>query len=248
MLTIFDGLRQLTVTSLLVRLCIAMIFGGIIGLNRTRKQRAAGFRTYMLVCMGAAMTMILSQYLADMLVFRWKDAVEAITQNVDSVPRVDMSRLSEKVMSGIGFLAAGTILTTGRQEVKGVTTAAGLWASACGGLAIGAGFFEVVIAGFVLVTVSVWVMPLLEKPMVDRSSNMNLFVEFQSINKLSELISVIKTYDINIYDIDIEKHEQNAFANPNAVIMMHLNKKILHSKLISDLSGIHGVYTIKEIS
>ena len=129
MTILFDFLREFSFLSILLRLLLAMLFGGVIGLERGRKRRAAGFRTYMLVCLGAALTMLLSQYLHRMLNTVWSGA--ALT--------IDVSRISAQVINGIGFLGAGTIIVTGRQQVKGLTTAAGLWASACMGIAIGAG-------------------------------------------------------------------------------------------------------------
>ena len=130
MISGLDYFRELNIASVLLRLVLAMAFGGMIGLERGRKHRAAGFRTYMLVCLGSALTSILSQYLFVQLGTVWAEIA------VTTGKQVDVSRLGAKVYSGIGFLAAGTIIVTGRQEVKGMTTAAGLWASACMGIAI----------------------------------------------------------------------------------------------------------------
>lgn len=241
MLVFLDNLRELTPASLLLRLLLALLFGGLIGLNGTRKQRAAGFRTYMLVCMGSAMTMILSQYFVVMMSAAWQTVAHALHL------QVDVSRLSAQVINGIGFLGAGTILITGRQGVKGLTTAAGLWASACMGLAIGAGFYESVIVGFALILISFWILPPLEAILIEHSTNINLQVEFQSVQVLSEVISSIKALDIQIYDIDIEHDKSQQMLRPNAVIMLHMNKQIRHTRLISELSDIDGVYSIKEI-
>ena len=124
-------LREMNVASVLLRLTVAMLFGGFIGLERERKRRPAGFRTYMLVCLGAALTMLLSQYESYMVTHAWHETAMEIGL------RTDVSRFGAQVINGIGFLGAGTIIVTGKQEVKGLTTAAGLWASACMGLAIG---------------------------------------------------------------------------------------------------------------
>ena len=130
-LAILDSLREWSEVSVIVRLVVAMICGGLIGIERASKRRAAGFRTYMVVCLGATLAMLLNQYIDSMLVNVWQ-----ITQTTDA------ARLGAQVINGIGFLGAGTIIFTGSQQVKGLTTAAGLWASACMGLAIGAGFYE----------------------------------------------------------------------------------------------------------
>ena len=135
MLGCFAYLRELNLFSMMLRVVLAMIVGGIIGFEREKKGRPAGFRTYMLVAVGATLTVILSQYLDLMLHSRW-----ALTAENVGI-RTDLSRFGAQVINGVGFLGAGTIIVTGRQEVKGLTTAAGLWASACMGIAIGAGFY-----------------------------------------------------------------------------------------------------------
>ena len=123
-------LREMNFVSVMFRLILAMVCGGMIGLERGRKRRPAGFRTYMLVCLGAALTMLLSQYESYMVTHAWHETAMEIGL------RTDVSRFGAQVINGIGFLGAGTILVTGRQEVKGLTTAAGLWAAAALGLSL----------------------------------------------------------------------------------------------------------------
>ena len=129
-----DYLRELNLASVFLRLTLAMFFGGMIGIEREKKRRPAGFRTYMLVCLGATLAGIISQYNYVMINTVFADIASEIGRNTD------VTRIGAKVIGGVGFLGAGTIIVTDRQEVKGLTTAAGLWASACMGLAIGAGF------------------------------------------------------------------------------------------------------------
>ena len=123
-------LREFHFASVVLRLALAMLLGGCIGLERERKRRPAGFRTYMLVCLGATLTVLLSLYEFTMVTGPWSDICAEIGI------KTDVSRFGAQVINGIGFLGAGTILVTGRQQVKGLTTAAGLWASACTGLAV----------------------------------------------------------------------------------------------------------------
>ena len=123
MIETLDYLRQINMLSVMLRLTLAMFCGGMIGLERGRKGRPAGFRTYMLVCLGAALTILLSQYEYFMINHTWAEQASEIGI------RTDVSRFGAQVINGIGFLGAGTIIVTGRQEVKGLTTAAGLWAS-----------------------------------------------------------------------------------------------------------------------
>ena len=161
MLSFLDPLRIMTAQNVLwitlLRLAVAMFCGGAIGLERGKKRRPAGFRTHMLVCIGATLAMLVSQYLSMMETTFWAALVSP------NAPKTDLSRLGAQVINGIGFLGAGTIIVTGRQEVKGLTTAAGLWASACMGLAIGAGFVE--LAFFALQTL-----------LIQRSTVHNIFL------------------------------------------------------------------------
>ena len=151
----FDPIRGVTMPALVIKILLAVFFGGLIGLERGHKHRAAGSRTYMIVCLGAALTMILSHYETYIMRNLW----EEIARMLDK--QVDVSRYSAKVVSGIGFLGAGTIIVTGRQEIKGLTTAAGLWASACMGLAIGSGYYECAILGFLLILLTTVVLSLI---------------------------------------------------------------------------------------
>ena len=132
-LDLVGSLRDLNVLSVGVRLLLAMVFGGTIGFERGIRQRAAGLRTHMLLCVGAASTMLVSQFI------------------YASYGVGDPARLSAQVISGIGFLGAGTIIVTRRNQVKGLTTAATLWATACMGLAVGVGFYECALIMYVIV-------------------------------------------------------------------------------------------------
>ena len=122
-------LREVTYLAVALRILTAVIVGGILGLERGMKNRPAGLRTYMLVCVGSCLIMLTNQYL-------WQ------VSNAG-----DPMRLGAQVVSGIGFLGAGTIIVTKRSQIKGLTTAAGLWATAGLGLAIGIGFYEAALTG-----------------------------------------------------------------------------------------------------
>ena len=235
MTMLFDYLREFSFISVLLRLLLAMLFGGVIGLERGRKRRAAGFRTYMLVCLGAALTMLLSQYLHRMLNTIW--AGEALT--------IDVSRISAQVINGIGFLGAGTIIVTGRQQVKGLTTAAGLWASACMGIAIGAGYIECVLFAFLLILLVVRLLPAVENYIVDHSKYMNIYVEFDALDNLGSIINGIKALDIQIYEVEIERGEDGR--SNGAVFVLRLNRRQHHTLLLLALSELECVTMIEEI-
>ena len=238
MFWIFKDLSQMTEDNMiwvtLLRLGVALFCGGVIGLERGRKRRPAGFRTHMLVCIGAALAMLISQYMALMLKLG----------NANGT--TDVSRLGAQVINGIGFLGAGTIIVTGRQEVKGLTTAAGLWASACMGLAIGAGFVEGAFVGCVLIVLTIIVFSRLERVIVSRARNINLFIEFEHVDELGKIVSVIKEQDIRIFDVEVRKANEKQLTQ-SAVFSIRLPKRMPHTKIMTVLAGVDGIRTIEEL-
>lgn len=233
MLHTLDPLRELNTLSLLLRLTLAMLCGGLIGMDRERKHRPAGFRTYMLVCIGAALTMLLGQY-------HWYLSAQHGTTT-------DAARFGAQVVNGIGFLGAGTVLVTGRQEVKGLTTAAGLWASACMGLAIGAGFYECVALAFLLIFLAVRFLPLAETYLVENSRNMNIYVEFRSLDDLGTIISCLKAHEVHIYEVDIDRGRSAPDQRPSAIFFVRLRQRQSHTGLLADLSVLETIHVIDEI-
>ncbi len=236
-----NSLRELNFLSVTVRLALAMFFGGTIGLERRRKYRGAGFRTYMLVCLGAALTMLLGQYESHMLATLWDGLVPTVSGSTD------VSRFSAQVINGIGFLGAGTIVVTGHQRVKGLTTAAGLWSAACMGLAIGAGFYEAVVLGWAMILVCVCVLPAVENAMIERARHINLYVEFSSLDDLGGIISQIKAQNARIYSVELDRGHKDRMKNPGAVFFIRMNKAMHHSRMIAAISELHTVCMIEEI-
>lgn len=234
-------LREMNLASVLLRLTLAMISGGIIGLERGRKRRPAGFRTYMLVCLGAALTMLLSQYEFSMVSTRWSALAEEIGL------RTDVSRFGAQVINGIGFLGAGTIIVTGRQQVKGLTTAAGLWASACMGLAVGAGFYECVFIVLPLIFLCMRIFPIIENMIIENAQYINIYVEFESLDHVGAIIGRIKSQNAQILDVEIERGREKRSRNPSAVFSIRLNQKQPHTQILAAISELNSVYTINEI-
>ena len=228
-----SSLRDLGIASVTLRLLLAMLLGGAIGLERGRKNRPAGFRTYMLVSMGAAMAMLLGQY-------TW-------VLGQDQGIQTDMTRIGAQVINGIGFLGAGTILVTEKQQVKGLTTAAGLWTSACMGLAIGAGFYACAVLAFLAVFAVVLFLPKIEDFLVKTSRNMEFYVEFTTVEGIHQVIGCLKKLDVQIYDVDILQAEHTQTKRPNAVFSIRVNKRQSHTKVVEVLSHLETIYTIKEL-
>ena len=232
-----------TFSSTLLRLMVAMFVGGAVGLERERKHRPAGFRTYMLVCMGSALTVMLSEYICLMMQTRWAVDVAIVGGNVS-----DASRFAAQVINGIGFLGAGTILVTKRHEVQGLTTAAGLWSTACLGIAIGAGFWQCVLVGFILILISVFMLHLLGSSPLMNVRNVELYVEFESMRYLGRIINHLKNLLIQIYDVEIDNGSEGKTGNrPSAVFTICLPVGLSHERVLTSIADIPGVCNIEEI-
>ena len=235
-----DYLRELNFVSVALRLLLSAVIGFSLGMERGRKRRPAGCRTYMLVCMGATLTLLQSQYEYYMLTNRWYDLALEIGI------RTDVSRFGAQVINGVGFLGAGTILVTGRREVKGLTTAAGLWASACMGLAIGAGFYECVFLGTVLIFLSMRYLPIVENMMVEHAPFLNIYVEFESLDHIGDVIGRIKEQNAQVLDVEVDHGRGPDSSNPSAVFSLRLAKRHSHSDVLVSISELDCVYTVEE--
>ena len=241
MLDWLDYLRQLNIWSMMLRVLCAMAAGGLVGFERERKGRPAGFRTYMLVALGAALTIMLSQYLNLMFEGPWKEMGDSLGI------RTDVSRLGAQVINGVGFLGAGTIIVTGRREVKGLTTAAGLWASACMGLAIGAGFYFGALVGCILIMLTISVLSIFEGHIMSTARNMNICVEFASTDDVGAVIDAIKKLNVKIFDIEIIRIRASEGVPANAIFSVRLPKKLRHGDLMAKISAVNGVQSVEEL-
>lgn len=227
---------------MLLRLGVAAFCGGLIGIERGKRRRAAGFRTHMLVCVGAALTMVLGAYLHYMI-------AESGLWNLDAtLYRTDVSRFGAQVINGIGFIGAGTIIVTSRQQVKGMTTAAGLWAAACMGLAIGAGFYTAALIGCVLIILVIVVFSKLEYLILSHSRNVNLYIEYASMDDLSGIIERIKTMNVRIFDVEVSKPKSTEdIAYPRAIFSLQLPKKQSHPALLTAIAELETIRSIEEL-
>lgn len=221
-----DHLDLLSVT---LRLLCAMICGGFIGLERERKRRPAGFRTHILICLGAAMTTLTSQFLVlELHLF------------------TDMARLGAQVIAGIGFIGAGTIIITKRRQVKGLTTAAGLWAAAIVGLCCGAGFVEGAILATVIILIAELVFSKLEYMIVSNTRVFNLYVEYSDHSQLGLIVDTIKQKGAYISDMEISKSADGS-RNPSVVFSIHKPRRLSHQALMSLVSRLEGVVSVEEL-
>ena len=238
---VLDYLRQMNMVTVMVRLTMAMLFGGLIGLERERKRRPAGFRTYMLVCLGAALTMLLSQYESYMVTHDWAELAAEIGI------RTDVSRFGAQVINGIGFLGAGTIIVTRRQRVKGLTTAAGLWTSAIVGLALGGGFYEGGIFTTVLILLAELVFARLEYRMLENAPEINLYMEYTDRTCLEKVLKLFRELNLKILNLEITRPTGSEHHNACAIFSLRLNKKCQVEKLLADIHATRGVLSVEEL-
>ena len=207
MLTLFDGLRDVTIWSVALRMTLAVVCGGIIGIEREYKRRPAGFRTHILICLGAAMTTLTSQYLYLVL-----------------GQYTDMARLGAQVVAGIGFIGAGTIIVTRRQRVKGLTTAAGLWAAAIIGLALGGGFYEGGLFATLLILIAELFFSRVEYRMLKNAPEVNLYVEYGDNRTMDVLLQEFREHGLKILNMGIIHSHSNEEHNACAIFTLRLHK------------------------
>ena len=182
-------IRELTLAAVVFRMLLAVVLGGVIGIERGLKNRAAGFRTYMLVCLGSCVVMLTNQY------------VYQIYGTGDPV------RMGAQVISGIGFLGAGTIIVTSRNQIKGLTTAAGLWAAACIGLATGIGFHEIAIIGGVCILLVLTLFHSWEEHIRRNIKVLVVYVELDPQKHLRDFLTSANENGISISNVQIENSE-----------------------------------------
>ena len=227
-----EYMQSFNTVTVIVRLLLAMLAGGIIGLERGKQGRAAGMRTHILVSIGAALTALIGFYVSDMT-----DIIS------------DPMRLSAQVISGIGFLGVGTILIKGRFQITGLTTAAGLWATAAIGLAFGAGFYTGGIAAFVIIVLSMTIFHRLEYRITKRYNRFGIYMEIRSDNMIKTAISDLKK-SFKVSDIQVTPPRSGKTGNVGIEGNVHISsqKRITPEEVSQTLEQLeYVVYSIESI-
>ena len=207
-----------------------MICGGIIGIEREYKRRPAGFRTHILICLGAAMTTLTSQY--------FYLCLEQYT---------DMARLGAQVVAGIGFIGAGTIIVTRRQRVKGLTTAAGLWAAAIIGLTLGGGFYEGGLFATILILVAELVFSRLEYRVLRNAPEINLYIEYTGSDSLETLLRLLRELELKILNMGIIHSKSDDDHNACAILNLRLPRGAEADDVMNRILSSRGVVSIREL-
>lgn len=174
-----------TMTAILLRLFMAFLIGGVIGLDRGIKRRGAGIKTHSIICVSSALVMLTGQYIY-----------------MNFAGSIDIARLGAQVISGVGFLGMGTIIVTGHHQVRGLTTAATSWSCACLGLAIGCGFIFPAVIAALLILIILHLMPLVDNFVYERSRFFHLYTEFESLEAFTDFAHKMDEQNIIISEID----------------------------------------------
>ncbi len=222
-------IREITLLAVVLRIVVSIVIGGMLGLERGLKNRPAGLRTYMVVCLGACLIMLTNQYVCQ--VYGTGDPV----------------RMGAQVVSGIGFLGAGTIIVTRRNQIKGLTTAAGLWAAAGVGLAIGVGFYEAAIVGGLAVFTVMTLLQRMDNSMHRKTTRLEIYVELDNTLSLGDFLREVRSRDIEIRDTQREHDAQQDHGIRTYISALRLQKRQNHLEVLEQIRTIPGVVYLEEL-
>ena len=231
--------NKLTVEVVSLRLLLAVVFGGIVGYTREKDNKPAGFKTHILVCFGAAViSMVQDQLRLNIL------ELASINLKLSGVIKTDLGRLGAQVVSGIGFLGAGSIMKEKGETVGGMTTAAGIWATGCAGLGIGWGFYNLAIPAIVFMLVIIVIFKKFEPKIVKKTKLLKFEVKFLEDKNYAK--GLLATYEVfNQKLIKITQIDKNQAEN-TAIFTVNMDEKIDISDIIVSLSAIKAVEVVKE--
>ncbi len=213
-------------TDIIIRLAMSILIGGGVGFERSIIGRPAGFRTHALVCLGSTLVMMTGTY-------------------ISQIYGTDPSRMAAQVVSGIGFLGAGTIIRVGL-SVKGLTTAATLWAVACLGITVGGGFYAASIIATLFLLLTLTVFSKMEQRLTHNATNVANFSIKSTDKAVVHKISAIgKRYKAYIHDIKISGDEENAYDLDLKFIPITKSINFIrYEELLLELSDIPEIITI----
>jgi len=216
--------------SIVIRLVLATLFGGIIGIERESKRHSAGFRTFTLVCIGSALATIVNLYLFD------------ITGSTDT------ARISAGVVSGVGFLGVGTIIVTSRNQVRGLTTAATLWATAALGIALGSGMLFASTISFVLIMLTIGVFSYFSKYISKHNRMITLYVEIEKEYDLDLILNFVRDKEYRVLSMEKKKKKIAKNCDLSVTLEVDLQKNRDHDHFINDVGALDGILYVEEIN
>lgn len=222
-----EGIREVTYWAVALRIVFAVILGGLLGLERGLKNRPAGLRTYMLVCTGACLIMLTNQYVCQVF------------------GTGDPTRMAAQVVSGIGFLGAGTIIVTKHSQIKGLTTAAGLWTAAGVGLALGVGFYEAAIMGGLAAFIVMTLLQRMDNRMHRKTKRLDIYYELDAKVSLGDFLRQIREEKMEIGGVE---RENGAGADVRCyTATIKLEKRCNHVDIMDKLREMPGIVWVEEL-
>ncbi len=230
MLHLFDFAREMTLLGVAVRMIAAVICGGLVGLEREVKRRPAGFRTHILICLGASVTILTNLYLYQ--------ALHLYT---------DISRMGAQAIAGIGFIGAGTIIVTKRRRVKGLTTAAGLWAISVIGLVCGAGYLELAFFATFMILVAEMLLVKLEYRYAHKLKDVNLYIEYTRAECIEQIMLTLKTQRIPVTNLEVTRVSEGEEHRFCAIVEIEISNEQLEGELIQKLHAIEDITSVEEL-
>lgn len=228
-MTIFEPVNIKELLEACLRLILSLLCGGLLGYERGMKKRPAGFRTYMLVCLGAALVMMTNEY-----VFK-------------KFGGGDPARMAAQVISGIGFLGAGTIIVTGHNRVKGLTTAAGLWAAACIGLAIGIGYYGIGLISCLLIFTVMSFLHRLDDKVMSHAQVLEIYIEFEKIANIGMFIKFLREQGMKATGMEIMRSHAGDEVGVAVLMTIKLPQRQLHSDIVLKLHEAEGIRFMEEM-
>ena len=209
----------------ILRLLVAMLCGLSIGTERGLKRRGAGIRTHILVCIGSAVVMLISEKMLEI-------HPEYIS---------DVSRMGAQVISGIGFLGVGTIIVTGNNQIRGLTTAAGLWTTACIGLAVGIGYFKVAILATVIILLTLRFLGKADDYIHEHSVLKYYYIEITENSSITEILEIVNNLNLRIENIEIKRSKFDQ--DDTAIVISVEGKK--HTEFIEKIEKLECIKYIE---
>ncbi len=230
MLSVFDFAREMSFAGVAARMIAAVLCGGLVGLEREFKRRPAGMRTHILICLGAAVTILTNLYLYQTLHLY-----------------TDISRMGAQVIAGIGFIGAGTIIVTRRKRVRGLTTAAGLWTVSVVGLVCGAGYLELALFTTGMVLLAELLLIKLEYRFARKLEDVSLYIEYRHSICIELIIQMLKREKVSISNLEITRINEGDAHRYCAVIEVQASREKLDGDVLRALTGIEDVTNVEEL-
>lgn len=229
--SIWNYLHDVNVLSFAVRICLAAVAGGIVGIERELHSRAAGLRTHMLVALGAALSALIGVYLSEQMA----------AMGINS----DAQRTGAQVMSGIGFLGAGTILVKkGNSRITGLTTAAGLWATAAIGLAMGYGLYIPSLGTALIAVFAFTVISKLETRVTRKRRRLFVYLEIDGVSVVKDTIHILQS-NFDAIEIQVTPARSGTAPHVGVEALVHIPLKVSSKDKIKKLEKLdHVIFVI----